>query len=114
MGTAKQVNIENRTYYFYNDIIDLKNFDAGLLKIDKKSNKDIGIYNIGNITKKKVDDCININSVNPLYLRITHSNGYIEEKGINKYLVFDSTNENKKLLKNIIMFLMELEIKLKI
>ena len=35
MGTTKQINIKNRTYYFYNDIIDLENFDAGLLKIDK-------------------------------------------------------------------------------
>ena len=42
---------------------------------------------------------MNINSVNPLYLNITHSNGYIEEKGANKYLVFDSTDENKELLK---------------
>ena len=98
MGTGKQINIKNRTYYFYNDIIDLENFDAKLLKIDKKSYKDIGIYNIGYVTKKKVDDCMNINSVNPLYLNITHSNGYIEEKGMNKYLVFDSTDENKELL----------------
>ena len=37
MGTTKQINIKNRTYYFYNDIIDLQNFDAGLLKIDRKS-----------------------------------------------------------------------------
>ena len=36
MDTAKQINIKNRTYYFYNDIIDLENFDAGLLKIDEK------------------------------------------------------------------------------
>ena len=42
---------------------------------------------------------MNINSVNSLYLDITHANGYIEEKDINKYLVFDSTNENKELLK---------------
>ena len=42
---------------------------------------------------------MNINSVNPLYLGITHSNGYIEEKGVNKYLVFDSMDENKELLK---------------
>ena len=63
MRTTKQINIKNRTYYFYNDIIDLENFDAKLLKIDKKSYKDIGIYNIGYITKKKIDDCININSV---------------------------------------------------
>ena len=98
MGTVKQVNIISRTYYFYNDIIDLENFDTKLLKIDKKSYKDIGIYNIGYVTKKKIGDCMNINSVNPLYLNITHSNGYIEEKGVNKYLVFDSTDENKELL----------------
>ena len=42
---------------------------------------------------------MNINSVNPLYLGITHVNGYIEEKGIDKYLVFDSTDENKEFLK---------------
>ena len=99
MGETKQIDIKNRTYYFYNDIIDLKDFDARLLKIDKKSYKNIGIYNIGYITIKKIDDCENIYSVNPLYLLINHANGYIEEKGVNKYLVFDSTDENKELLK---------------
>ena len=99
MGVVKQVDITNRTYYFYNDIIDLKNFDARLLKMDKKHYKDIGIYNIVYITIKKIDDCKNIYSVNPLYLIIAHANGYIEEKGVNKYLVFDSTDENKELLK---------------
>ena len=49
MGTVTQINIKNQTYYFYNDIIDLENFDSSLLKIDKKSYKDIGIYNIGYI-----------------------------------------------------------------
>ena len=47
MDTTKQINIKNQTYYFYNDIIDLENFDAELLKINKKSYKDIDIYNIG-------------------------------------------------------------------
>ena len=47
MGTVKQIDIKNRTYYFYNDMIDVKTFDSDLLKIDKKSYKDIGIYNIG-------------------------------------------------------------------
>ena len=98
MGEIKQVNIKNRTYYFYNDIIDLKNFDARLLKIDKKSYKNIGIYNIGYITIKKIDDCESIYSMNPLYLRVDHVNGYIEEKGVNKYLVFDPTDENKELI----------------
>ena len=80
-------------------MINLKNFDPNLLKIDKKSYKNIGIYNIGYITIKKIDDYENIYSVNPLYLTITHASGYIEEKGVNKYLVFDSTDENKELLK---------------
>ena len=100
MGEIKQINIKNRTYYFYNNIIDLKNFDARLLKIDKKSYKNIGIYNIGYITIKKIDDYENIYSVNPLYLIIAHASGYIEEKGVNEYLVFDPTDENKELLKN--------------
>ena len=99
MDTAKQINIKNRTYYFYNDIIDIENFDAMLLKIYKKSYKDINIFNIGYVTKKKIGNCMNINSVNPLYLGITRVNGYIEEKDSNKYLVFDSTDENKELLK---------------
>ena len=70
-----------------------------MLKIDKKSFKCIGFYNIGYITIKKIDNCKNIHSVNPFYLRIDHAKGYIEEKGVNKYLVFDSTDENKELLK---------------
>ena len=48
---------------------------------------------------KKNDDCENIYSVNPLYLRVNHACRYIEEKNGNKYLIFDSTDENKKLLK---------------
>ena len=99
MGEVKQINIKNRTYYFYNDMINLKNFEPNLLKIDRKSYKNIGIYNIGYITIKKIDDYENIYSVNPLYLIIAHASGYIEEKGVNKYLVFDSTDENKELLK---------------
>ena len=99
MGEVIQINIKNRTFYFYNDTINIKNFNAELLKIDKKSYKDIGIYNIGYITKKKIDDYENIYSVNPLYLHIDHAGRYVEEKGVNKYLVFDSTDQNKKLLK---------------
>ena len=54
MGVVNQIDIKNRTCYFYNDIINIKNFDPILLKIDKKSYKDIGIYNIGYITIKKL------------------------------------------------------------
>ena len=80
MGVAKQIDIKNRTYYFYNDMINIKIFESKLLKIDKKSFKDIGIYNIGYIPIKKIDDCENIYSVNPLYLLVNYANGYIEEK----------------------------------
>ena len=67
-----------------------------MLKIDKKHCKGINIYYI---TIKKIDDCENIHSVNPLYLLVNHASGYIEEKNGNKYLIFDdSVNENKGLL----------------
>ena len=39
MGTVKQIDIKNRTYYFYNDIIYLESFKSNLLKIDKKTIK---------------------------------------------------------------------------
>ena len=78
MGVVKQINIRNRTCYFYNDMIDINNFDPNLLK---KSYKDIGIYNIGYITIKKIDDCENIYSVDPLYLFVNYASGYIEENG---------------------------------
>ena len=80
MGAVKQIDIKNWTYYFYNNMIDIKNFDPILLKIDRKSCKNIGIYNTGYITIKKIDDYENIYSVNPLYLTISHASGYIEEK----------------------------------
>ena len=99
METLKQINIRNRTYYFYNDIIDLENFDSSLLKIHKKSYKGIGIYNMEYITIKKIEDCKNVHCVNPLYLLVNHASRYIEEKGVNKYLIFNSTKENKELLK---------------
>ena len=89
MGETKQIDIKNRTYHFYNYIIDLKDFNARLLKIDKNSNKSIGIYNIGYITNKKIDNCESVYSANTLYLCVYQIKGYIEEKGANKYLVFD-------------------------
>ena len=68
-----------------------------MLKLDKKSYKDIGVYNIGYIIIKKIGDCKNINSVNPLYLRTTHASGNIEEINGDKYIVFDSIDKNKEL-----------------
>ena len=64
MGEIKQINIKNWTYYFYNDQIDLKDFDAKLLRIDKKDYKDIDIYYVGYVTVRKIANCNNINSIN--------------------------------------------------
>ena len=96
MGKVKQINIKNRTYYFYNDQINLKDFDARLLKVDKKDYKEIDIYYIGYVTVKKIANCNNINTVNPLYLMIDKMIGHFEEKIGNKYLVLDDVNENKE------------------
>ena len=52
MGSIKDISIKNRTYYFYDDMINIKNFDSSLLKLDKNSYKKIAIYYIGYITKK--------------------------------------------------------------
>ena len=80
MEEIKQINIKNRTYYFYNDQLDLKDFDATLLKIDKKDYNDIDIYYIDYVTVKKNVDYNNINSVNPLYLMMNQMIGHFEKK----------------------------------
>ena len=95
MVTTKQLNIKNRTYYFYNDIINLKDFDPKLLKLDKKSSMNISIYYIGYVTKNPE---YNINSVNPLYLLIGELDGFIEEKEGSKYLNISLTYNNNDVL----------------
>ena len=99
MGKIKQINIKNRTYYFYNDQINLKDFDARLLKVDKKDYKEIDIYYIGYVTVKKIANYNNINSANSLYLMINEMIGHFEEKNENKCLVLDDVDENKDVLK---------------
>ena len=69
MVKVKQIEIKNRTYYFYNNIINIEEFKSSLLKIDKKSYKDIDMYYIVHITIKKIGDCENIYSENPFYLK---------------------------------------------
>ena len=91
------ININGKYHYFFNDMINIKVFDPNLLKLDKKSDKNINIYYIGYITVK---DSYHkqINSVNHLYLIITEVDGYIKEKNGSKYLVFDLVNENNEVL----------------
>ena len=113
MGKIRQINIKNRTYYFYNDQINLKDFDARLLKVDKKDYNEIDIYYIGYVTVKKIANCNNINSVNPLYLMIDKMIGHFEEKRGNKYLILDDVDQNKKFWRNMKKFGRVLKKKLK-
>ena len=80
MGETKQTILKIELIIFYNDQINLKDFDVRLLKIDKKDYKEIDIYYIGYVTIRKVSDYNNINSVNPLYLMINEMMGHFEEK----------------------------------
>ena len=77
MVVTKQLNIKNRTYYFYNDLTNIRDFDVRLLKLDKKSSMDLDIYYIGYVTKKTE---WNVNSVNPLYLIINRIDGFIKKE----------------------------------
>ena len=98
MGNIEEINIKNQTYYFFNGMINIKDFDSNLLKIDKNSYKNIDIHYLGYITVKD-SYYVKISSVNPLYLIISKADGYIKEKNWSKYFVFDSANENNEVLK---------------
>ena len=79
METVKQINIKNRTCYFYKDTIDLEEFDKSKIKIDKKDFNDIDIYYLGYNHMKKISACNVINSVNPFYLRTVDMKGHFEK-----------------------------------
>ena len=93
MGQVKEISTKNQTYYFFDDIINIRNFHSNLLKIDKKSYKDIDNYYIGYITIKKISDCENIHSVNPLYLIIHSATEHFKDKNDEKYLILDMTDK---------------------
>ena len=101
MGKVKELNIKSQTYYFFNYMINIKNFHSNLLKIDKKPYKDFDIYYIGYITIKKIGDYENIHSVNPLYLIIHSATGYFKEKYGEKYLILDSTEKYEEVFSGI-------------
>ena len=94
MVPTKRLNIKNRTYYFHDELINLKNVDPTLLNLHKKSLMGISIYYIAYITTKSISDYENITSVNPLYLIINDADGYIEENNKNKYLSFASADKD--------------------
>ena len=75
---VEDISMKNHTYYFFNDIINIKTFDPNNIKIDGKSHKNILIYYIGYVTLKD-SKYVKRNSVNPLYLIINKVNGYFEK-----------------------------------
>ena len=84
MREVKQINIKNRT--FYNDIINLDEFDESKIKVDRKNFNDIEIYYLGYKYKKKITECNEINSVNPLCFRIKEMKGQFKKgKGDNAW-----------------------------
>ena len=91
---VKDIDIKNRTYYFFDDIINITNSDSNNIKLDKKSYKDVFIYCIEHVTIKDLK-YIKINSANPLYLTFSKVNGYFEETSKNKYFTLVPTNQNK-------------------
>ena len=93
MGEVKELNIKNQTYYFFNDMIDIRNFQPNLLKIDKQPYKDVDIYYIGNYK--------NIRSVNRFYLIINSATEYFKEKYKEKYLIIDSTEKYEEVFSRI-------------
>ena len=86
-------------FWWYTDI---RNFHSNLLKIDKKSHKDIDIYYTGYIMIKKFSDYENSHSINPLYLIIHSATGHFKEKNSEKYLVIDSTEKYEEVFSGII------------
>ena len=102
MGTTKEINIKNRTYYLYNDIINLDEFDESKIRSDKKDFIDIDIYYLGYEYNKKMTECNIIKSVNPLYLRIIDIKGQFEKgKDDAWYLVISDKDDVYKKLVDI-------------
>ena len=89
--TTRQLNIKNKSYYIYNDLVNILNFEASNLKVDKKSWKDVDIYYIGYVDKDKPSEW-KINSVNPLYLIVNRVFCFVGEKNGAKYLKIDKGN----------------------
>ena len=85
----RQLNIKSKTYYFYNDLINIKNFNNNKLKLDKKNTLGDDVYYIGYITKKPQWDVF---SANPLCLMINRIKGHFEEVDGEKYLIINSKN----------------------
>ena len=108
MSQIKEINIKNGTYFFFNDMINIKNFDPNRIKIKKLYKNIINDY-IGYITIKNFS-LAKSNSANSLYFIIDKTDRHIEETNGNKYLMLTSTDQNKDILKNIQSYGIKLKI----
>ena len=91
MGKVADLNIKNQTYYFFNDMINIKDFQSNLLRIDKKPYKSFDIYYVGYIMIKEIGNCKNIQT--PLYLIFSSATGHFREANGEKYLFLYSTEK---------------------
>ena len=97
--TTKQLNIKNRSYYFYNDLINILGFKTSNLKLDKKTTSidpNVVIYFIGYVDKKPE---WNVNTVKPLYLIVNRFYGHIQERNSLKYLIISDISKNNDVFK---------------
>ena len=104
-----KLKIKTLKYYYYNNEVNNRKFNADLLQTDKKSYKNIDIYYIGCVITKYYDD-EDVDSVSPLNLTTGKAEEYIEEKNGKKYLIFASSDKNKKVLQNTQNFGIKLKI----
>ena len=95
----KDISIKNHTYYFFDDIINIKIFDPNNIKTDEKHTKIFLFTTLYMYRSKKITQYEEINRVNPLYLIFSKVNGYLEEIDKNKYLTRVPTNESKEIIK---------------
>ena len=98
MNNVKEIDIKNYTYYFFDDMINIKNLDPEKIKTDEKPYKNVLIYHIGYVTIKDFSYAI-INTENPLHLIVNKINVYIEERNGNKCSMLVPTVESKDILK---------------
>ena len=94
MKTIRQINIENRQGYFFNDMTNISDIDLSLLNINEVSfeSNELIMYDIKYIK--------NLNSLGSLCFGFDNLEAYIEKSGENKYLIFASTEKNTVMLKN--------------
>ena len=95
---VKDIDIKNRTYYFFNNFINIENFDPNYIKIDEKWYENNVIYYIGCV-RIKDSKYVKIYSVNPLHIIFNKLDEYFEQNNGGKYLTLVPTNESKEKMK---------------